>query len=262
MIAAVALLGAFFRLSPWSVSLPAVLRQFVTEPQIHQHGLSVRHKYHFRLTSYLLLVLSAIGLGAQIAVGIYPDLRKDMMFPSAAWLAIIALLIVEHSATTPYSILALNISLVITQSIIYVDGTLDAGYDFVSPHSIVLVAIAAALMSILVVFHMPMRHPMLANDDISATFTTPTSALRSPEDNLTLWQFLTASWVAPLLAMAKKQDINKEDVWDLAYQFKHGLLHEKFRKLKGSVLRRLLDANGLDLIILTIVNLVRVFSRT
>ncbi|KAI4171387.1 MAG: hypothetical protein LQ343_004343 [Gyalolechia ehrenbergii] len=44
--------------------------------------------------------------------------------------------------------------------------------------------------------------------------------------------------------------LNDEDVWQLSFEFQHQLLHQKFRELKGTVVRRLLQANGLDLIIL------------
>lgn len=41
----------------------------------------------------------------------------------------------------------------------------------------------------------------------------------------------------------------------------HSLLHERFRELKGSVMKRLLKANGLDLVILTAVGLLELSAR-
>ncbi|EKG12941.1 Putative ABC transporter protein [Macrophomina phaseolina MS6] len=87
--------------------------------------------------------------------------------------------------------------------------------------------------------------------DISSPFTSPTSDLRSPEDNLSLWQFLSVSWMSPLIARGYRRQLNDDDVWFLPYDFQHARLHVLFRELKGSVVKRLLVANGLDLIITT-----------
>lgn len=252
-------IGAAVRLSPWTVPVPKWLRPFVVEPAIRQHGLAIRDKYHFRLRSYLLLLLASIGLSTQIAAGLFPLVRRDMVFPTTAWLAMIALLIIEHSATVPYSILILNVLVLTSQLIIYVDGTLELDGGFNLSHMIVLTACLSALASIVVIFLMPMRHPMLLNDDISAVFTNPTSALRSPEDNLSLWQWCTASWVAPLLHFTNTEPaLNNENVWDLGYEFKHALLHKTFRQLEGSVLKRLMIANGRDLLITATLSILRV----
>jgi ABC-type multidrug transport system fused ATPase/permease subunit len=62
---------------------------------------------------------------------------------------------------------------------------------------------------------------------------------------------MTVSWVAPLIKTGSQRQLHDEDVWLLGYQFQHRHLHDAFRELQGSVVRRLLVANGLDLIILT-----------
>lgn len=99
---------------------------------------------------------------------------------------------------------------------------------------------------------MPLRDPDLSSDGISPPFEHPTSQLRSPEDNLTLWQFMTVSWMTPLICLGSTRQLNNEDVWSLAFEFQHSVLHESFKELKGSVARRLLTANGLDLVIISL----------
>lgn len=66
-----------------------------------------------------------------------------------------------------------------------------------------------------------------------------------------LWQFMTVSWMSPLITLGSSRQLNDEDVWSLSFEFQHKTLHEKFRELKGSVVRRLLTANGIDLIIIS-----------
>ncbi|KAI9666756.1 MAG: hypothetical protein M1831_001531 [Alyxoria varia] len=103
---------------------------------------------------------------------------------------------------------------------------------------------------------MPMRDPDLPKDDISPPFELATSALRSPEDNVSLWQFMTVSWMSPLISVGYKRQLNDEDVWKLSYQFQHSRLLENFREVQGSVVKRLMKANGLDLTIQTILGII------
>lgn len=61
---------------------------------------------------------------------------------------------------------------------------------------------------------------------------------------------MTVSWMTPLITLGSARQLNDEDVWSLAFEFQHGILHDSFRELKGSVVRRLITANGLDLVII------------
>ena len=108
-----------------------------------------------------------------------------------------------------------------------------------------------SFLIIIIALNMPMRLGT-QDDQSSPPFTEPTSSLRSPEDRLTLWQFMTVSWMHPLISCGRLRKLEDEDVWKLGYEFQHRGLHENFRELKGSVVRRLLAANGLDLVITTL----------
>ena len=139
---------------------------------------------------------------------------------------------------------------------------------FCDPHSRSIIdvlrgcEVLAALLSIVLILSMPLRDPQLAQDDIGTPFEKPVSNLRSPEDNLTLWQFLSVSWMSPLMSVGFKRQLNSEDVWSLGFEFQHRLLHEKFRELGGSVIRRLLFANGVDLLILSTLGIIEAVSST
>ena len=100
---------------------------------------------------------------------------------------------------------------------------------------------------------MPLREPALPCIDIAAVAQRPSSDFRSPEDNLRLWQFLTVSWMAPLISIGRKRQIQEDDVWYLGFQFQHQRLHDKFRRLRGSVVSRLLQANGIDIFIIALI---------
>lgn len=100
-----------------------------------------------------------------------------------------------------------------------------------------------------------MRDARKPTGEISKPFAEPTSALRSPEDNITLWQWMSVSWMAPLISIGVKRQLHDSDVWLLPYEFQHARLHTFFRELAGSVLIRLLKANGLDLVTITFLGL-------
>jgi hypothetical protein len=127
------------------------------------------------------------------------------------------------------------------------------------------VAGLSAVLSIAVLLMMPFRPESLKSDSISVVGADPERSSRSPEDDLRLWQFLCASWVYPLITIGKKEQINEENVWSLGYEFQHKRLHDNFRLLQGSVISRLLQANGIDCLIMIILALVELlcckFSR-
>ncbi|KAL8682945.1 MAG: hypothetical protein Q9186_001024 [Xanthomendoza sp. 1 TL-2023] len=108
---------------------------------------------------------------------------------------------------------------------------------------------------------MPLRDPRLPNDNISPAYEKPNHLLRSPEDNLTLWQFMSVSWISPLICVGATRQLHEADVWQLSFEFQHRILHEKFRELGGTVVRRLLLANGLDLVILLSLGALEVLSN-
>ena len=111
------------------------------------------------------------------------------------------------------------------------------------------------ILVMLTILMMPMRTPDLDASDVCRPFRPPTYYLRSPEDNMTLWQFMTVAWMAPLISLGKCRQLNDEDVWLLPYEFQHSRLHYLFRELRGSVIIRLLQANALDLIITTLLGI-------
>ena len=110
-------------------------------------------------------------------------------------------------------------------------------------------------ITLAVMVNMPLRDPRWNSDDIGKPFERPKSTVRSPEDIVTMWQWMTVSWIAPLMSLGYNRQLHDEDVWFLAYEFQHSRLHLLFRELKGTVFARLLKANGRDIIITTSLSL-------
>lgn len=158
------------------------------------------------------------------------------------------ILAVERPRSTPGSVLVLQAALLLTQlalfsSILYAT----TGWTPV----LWAIQMVAPLLSAAIIVNMPMRDPLAGCQAICSPFAPPTYTLRSPEDNLTLWNWMSVSWMAPTVRMGCQRQLNDEDVWKLPLEFQHDRLHRLFRDVKGSVLVRLLKANAPDLILTT-----------
>ena len=160
---------------------------------------------------------------------------------------------VDRPKTAPIGLLAIFTGFLLAQIVSVLSGTA----PFNRLNNIILFSnIFLSLVIIGTIFCMPLRDVELPNSGISPAFDSPTHQLRSPEDNLTLLQFMTVSWMSPLIYLGSARQLNDEDVWSLSLEFQHRLLHDRFRELKGSVVRRLLAANGLDIVLITTLSII------
>ncbi|KAI9685108.1 MAG: hypothetical protein M1820_010837, partial [Bogoriella megaspora] len=211
----------------------------------------------------ILLLVTLIGFVIRIVAVFYPDERRLMttinassILPAVAWGGALFTLALKAPKTAPASMLAFYVAeIALLTPGIFIAGTLHVQQIFE------IIVVVVALFAIFTILCMPLREPSFSTEGISPAFSQPTSALRSPEDNLTLLQFMTTSWMAPMIAVGLKRQMNDEDVWFLAYEFQHKKLHERFRLLKGSVIRRLLSANGIDIGIVLFLHLVEIFAE-
>ena len=163
----------------------------------------------------------------------------------------VTFVVVLRPRTAPKSALVLLLSIFIVKAIVLTGKRFSRPALICSCFELVMCA-----GSLAVIFNMPLRDPLLSKEDISPVFSDPSYEFRSPEDNLTLWQFMSVTWMAPLIAVGKNRQLHEEDVWQLAREFQHRELHERFRELKGTVFMRLLKANGIDLVILTVLGII------
>jgi hypothetical protein len=166
------------------------------------------------------------------------------------------LVVISRLNTAPIGLLTLYSSLLVSDSVLLLEKPFALSLEEIA----VVLGLLAALGSIASILRMPIRDPNLPNDQISPAFEVPDPRLRSPEDNLTLWQFMTVSWMAPLISLGATRQLNDQDVWSLSYEFQHRALHNAFRALHGSVLRRVLVANRIDLIIVSLLGIVELLA--
>ena len=215
-------------------------------------------KQRWTFFTLALAVLSAVGFILQLVVATQAWPRLETLLPAATWLIAACLVVLYRPRTVPYSVLIILGAQAVAYTVVLAagDGRLEA-----SELAIDIATFVLALLSIGVIVCMPLRDPNLPSKEISQPFSDPTSSLRSPEDNLSLWQFMTVSWMTPLIRTGNKRQLQDEDVWQLGFEFQHRRLHENFRQLKGTVVWRLLKANGIDLVILTVLGLLELVAN-
>ena len=161
-------------------------------------------------------------------------------------------MVIDRPKTAPFGLLAICTSALFSQAIIIITSPISIlrTKDFLT-----LSNVFVSLIVIGIILSMPLRDPALSDYGISPAFHNTTHELRSPEDNLTLWQFMSVTWMSPLLSLGSARQLHDDDVWSLSLEFQHRFLHDKFRELKGSVVKRLLTANGLDLVFVSILGI-------
>ncbi|KAI1383309.1 canalicular multispecific organic anion transporter 1 [Hypoxylon trugodes] len=202
--------------------------------------------------TFCLLISSTAGFVLAFLTVISPPFNVLRILELSPWFVILFITTVGLPKKTPKILLVLYITIVVCGLV-----SLVGWYGETERVNIVHVAaVCVALAGIIVILAMPLRDPDLNATGIAGSHFPPTSQLRSPEDNLSLWQFMTVSWMSPLITRGYRNKLDDEDVWLLPYDFQHERLHLLFRDLKGSIIRRLVAANGLDLFIITFLGLI------
>ncbi|KAF8522635.1 P-loop containing nucleoside triphosphate hydrolase protein, partial [Hysterangium stoloniferum] len=137
--------------------------------------------------------------------------------------------------------------------------TFSAGIDFVSDVStpVQIRDLSRLLLSVGLAYlagSLPMKM-FLPWGNVAKSRDVPSSTLSSPEDRVSLWEWLTFSFVEPILDLAPSEEdrdnipqtLNGEDVWSLPPTFLHRNLFMKYPT--HSILLFLVRSNSLDLII-------------
>jgi hypothetical protein len=168
-----------------------------------------------------------------------------------SWMAVIVFTIIRQPTTAPISLLFFYIAIAILHIAFFTTAHLtkqDTVY-----HSVQL---ATALISCATVLIMPFRYNPTGELEISQVGTTPSHQHRSPEDEIRLYQFLTVTWVSPLIKIGNQRKLEEADIWSLPSEFQHRQLFEKFQQVAGGVVMRCVKANAFDLFLISLFALV------
>ena len=227
---------------------PSWLRPLIEEPAEQLDDTSTINK-NGMLSAVSLILLCIVGLAAEITATVAASQITGLHIALCVLWAGSGIYLMVRGARTGSILLTLLLAVACLAEVCIL---LLLSQSIHSIHTLaVVVAAVSAFFAIAVEINLPMRDPSWSRKDISRPFTEPTAALRSPEDNLTIFQWFTVQWVAPLIKIGNQRQLNDEDIWFLPYEFQHQLLHDAFRKVKGTVVVRLIKANWIDLAILT-----------
>ncbi|KAI0705448.1 multidrug resistance-associated ABC transporter [Earliella scabrosa] len=176
---------------------------------------------------------------------------------AATWFYATLRPILWPTATAPFDLFSLY-SLHLTLAIVTFIGHIYDRYVFgiPMPTSLRLAVYIVNLLAISGLFTLVMNMPLaipsrrVKKDEIGKTV--------SPEDYTTVWGWTSFRWIMPLLEKGTYNTLNEEDVWQLSPSMQARPLHIKFSKSTGKLLKRLWDANSLDLILDFVVTYVSV----
>lgn len=230
------------------------------EPLSDDAELEFKHNQPSVIWSIALVILAVLAITLQLIKLLkWGELHLDAIFFVASWSQVILVLILSHPRYCPVWLLAFYFSGFIVELATIQSWTNLRDVEVFAHYATAIVII----VSITIIGVMKFIPVSPGSGPISAVGTFPSSKERSPEDSLRLWQFLSSSWVWPMLQIGKKRQLEKEDVWKLGYGFQNGRVIAAFREVKGSSLfRRLLKANGLDCCILILAALVKLVCST
>ncbi|KAG9087260.1 hypothetical protein FRC07_012868, partial [Ceratobasidium sp. 392] len=114
-------------------------------------------------------------------------------------------------------------------------------YEVGPRHLVPVVDVLVTVVGISAIVTMPLR--ISGKPEVDAKGRLP-----ALEDYCTLFEWITFSWVSPLIAMGASKALEEKDVWQLSRQMRTRVLMKQFLRLKrSSLLRRLLAANARDM---------------
>lgn len=196
--------------------------------------------------------ISLVGLGLQTAGAVFSPSSIPL---AVLWATLLIYLLIIQPRTVDVLGIVLLLTITCYQVALLLLDYKARGNENNMQRRVAMAALVPSVVSIPLVLNMPFRDPKLPTRGVSEPFSTPSAADRSPEDNLTLWQWMTVSWLSPLINLGNRRQLHPEDVWSLPYVFQHRHLHDAFRSLRGSVIRRLIWANWIDLFIISCLSL-------
>ncbi|KAG8737214.1 hypothetical protein FRC10_008460 [Ceratobasidium sp. 414] len=135
--------------------------------------------------------------------------------------------------------------------------TAGMGHGFSLARLIFVLDATLSLLGLVVILSMPLNGLGKFYDDEDGNAP-------SLEDQCTLWQWISFTWVNPLISIGVERPLDEKDVWQLSQTMQTRVLMRKFFELKqSSLLHRLFVANAKDLFldfVLTVISTLMNFS--
>ncbi|KIK70611.1 hypothetical protein GYMLUDRAFT_89627 [Collybiopsis luxurians FD-317 M1] len=235
------------------ISFPfkAPFRNFLTPDDFDEPVGSPLPKPTFKIKA--LCTLAALQSSGWLAYFVYSFVVQDTSAMNRALLVFITWfyaamrIVIKSPSTAPYSLI-LFASLYAFISFFNLMFDSSKSYTWMHVIDLVIPLIFVWLAGTFPLQDIPPGERIASKDDV------PSVTLTCPEDNVTLWTWLTFTFVEPIFSIANERTLNDTDVWSLSPYFKHKnifLKHLEYREKHPthSLLRFLLVSNSLDLIL-------------
>ncbi|KIY50596.1 hypothetical protein FISHEDRAFT_39032 [Fistulina hepatica ATCC 64428] len=180
------------------------------------------------------------------------------LLTALTWLYAAVRIVVAPTATVPYGLFTLYVASLALAILRLVGDIFDyKAYGIPLPPPVVVAGLSlhlvAVLLSLSMILTMPMDLPSshVKKEEIGKTLT--------PEDYVTLAQWMTFSWVYPLVKKGRNTTLKEEDAWELSPTLQSRPIFVKFFDIKtNSLLKRLFWANSMDMFLDMILSFVSV----
>ncbi|KAK1242395.1 hypothetical protein MKX07_000381 [Trichoderma sp. CBMAI-0711] len=197
-----------------------------------------------------LILISIAGLVLSLVPVLLNPTRYLYLWEAVPWASALSITILDRPTKAPKLLFLQYTAILGASTAMYAIRFLDRSLYGIDCFRLARMALSGLAM--ILICMMPLREPNWGSRDIGQPHDKPSRALRSPEDDLSLFRFWTMSWVNPLALLCRKREITEDDVWQLPFEFQHFRLYMAFRELQGKLLPCLIRANGLDLTIATL----------
>ncbi|KAJ7103247.1 P-loop containing nucleoside triphosphate hydrolase protein [Mycena belliarum] len=214
-----------------------------------------RSAHRSRLKVSCLVGLGLLQCAGWLACSVYALVGRQpitvALFICFAWGYTSLRLVLNPPITPPFlSILFASIQGVFPLVYLTLDGIAGNLNNGLPLH---VVRILAAAAFVYIAGTLPLQN-RLASETIAGPKDIPSVTLSCPEDNVTMWEWATFTFVEPIFHLADKGTLNDNDVWALSPYFKHRNLFNKCLEYRArhpshSLIRFLLVSNSLDLIL-------------
>jgi ABC-type multidrug transport system fused ATPase/permease subunit len=208
-----------------------------------ENGQEIRHRSYVGVVVLLVLGISAAILQA-INLSQSPHLEFHDIYVGISWFMLVLVVALSRPMYCPTWLLPFFFVAVV------VDLSSIRSWTSASNLALALHICSSfcGLTSLFTVLCMQYRQASASSGPISKVWTKPSSLERSPEDGMSMWQFLTGAWVWPLMTLGKERPLQKEDIWGIRYEVQADQLATAFRGLhQSTIFRKLLRANAIDL---------------
>lgn len=233
----------------------AILDATESTPLLKSNAVPSNSTKHHTWKTIVLALLGALEVLGRASVLIFvavqvirrKDGPKSLASPIiflVGWIYATLKPIIAPRLTVPYGILAVHgFSCLSGLGFLYAVGLEPANDNSQTPGSLALqiINIFITLLGICIISSMPIH--LNGEPTIDEAGLLP-----AMDDFVTLYQWLSFSWMTDFVSIGAVRSVEESDLWQLSHLLRSRVIMAKFRHWRGkTLLRRLLSANALDL---------------